>query len=408
MDSGDSVKITVPVVTIEQNETYLRNILDSMLDVVIQTDLQGKICYVNSSAYTMFGWEPERIVGKSVFDCINPEDYEYAKINFFNAIRSKKSFRIELRLILNCCRESFWVEIVGTLVKGRHNGETTGVLCIARDIGDRKRAENSEKGLKQSAENEKLRTEFFTNLSHELKTPINVIYSALQVMQLYIENNKSLEKINDYTGVIRQNCHRLIRLVNNLVDVSKIESGYFQVNNKYCNIVSVVEDIVQSVVSFVEYYNMEIVFDTDIEEKYTCCDLDIIERILLNLISNSVKFGKTREVIKVSVKDKDTHILISVKDNGNGIPVNKQKNIFNRFVRGTKSVEGSGIGLSLVKSLVELENGTITLESKEGKGCEFIISFPVVYGKDMETDTKSCNDRELIKKLDIEFSDIYT
>jgi len=224
------------------------------------------------------------------------------------------------------------------------------------------------------------------------------------------EGIKNLDKWKKHIGIMKQNCYRLVRLINNLIDVTKIDSGYFEINLENANIVSIVEDITLSVAEYIENKHISLIFDTDIEEKIMACDPDKIERIILNLISNAVKFTSPGGSIFVNISDRGENINISVKDTGIGIPKTKQKVIFQRFIQVDKSLtrkhEGSGIGLSLVKALVNMHKGNITVASEPDKGSEFCIELPVY----LINDRKNKNDfliQGKVEKIKIEFSDIY-
>ena len=164
-----------------------------------------------------------------------------------------------------------------------------------------------------------------------------------------------------------------------------------------------------SVVDFIKSEGISIEFDTDVEEKIIACDVEKIERIILNLLSNSVKFTPDRGNIFIKITDGKEFITISVRDTGIGIPKDMHEVIFERFRQVDKSIsrnhEGSGIGLSLVKSLVELHGGIIKVESSYGHGSEFIIQLPVLHLKDtlLECDYELYNKG----KVEMEFSDIY-
>ncbi|GAA0180360.1 hypothetical protein SH2C18_30670 [Clostridium sediminicola] len=272
--------------------------------------------------------------------------------------------------------------------------------------------------LREAREYDRLRTEFFSNLSHELKTPINVIYSALQTSNSFVNNNEiqlsdKKEKLKKYSNIMKQNCFRLIRLTNNILDITKFDSGFLKLELKQCNLVEIVEDITLSVVEYIESTGIEVIFDTEVEEKYIICDPVNIERVLLNLLSNAVKFtGKGGQVL-VNIYDKGENVIISVSDTGEGIPIENQENIFERFIRVDKSLsrhhEGSGIGLSLVKAIVELHNGKISVKSKIGCGTKFIITLPSNQNNEEKVVNKidSYKENSLVEKVKIEFSDIY-
>ena len=209
---------------------------------------------------------------------------------------------------------------------------------------------------------------------------------------------------------MKQNCYRLSKLINNIVDSSKIQTGFFELHLSNNNIVEVVEDIVMSVTNFTDSKGINIIFDTDIEEKIIACDPEKIERVVLNLISNAIKFSDKGDEIFIDVKDKNEFVEISVKDNGIGIEEKNLDAIFDRFKQVDKSLsrnaEGTGIGLSLVKSIVELHGGHIYAESEVGKGSKFIVKLPsrsVSNGK-MIHSSKISSKNESIK---VELSDIH-
>ena len=269
--------------------------------------------------------------------------------------------------------------------------------------------------LEETVQYDKLKTEFIANMSHELRTPLNIIFSAAQLFDVLISKGENLnnDKIRNYTSSIKQNCYRLLRLVNNLIDMTKIDSGYMKLELRNENIVQVAEEITQSTAEYVQYMSRTIVFDTDEEEKVMAFDPEKLERILLNLISNAIKFTNSGDKINVNLYDKGDHVIISVKDTGRGILEEKLSQLFQRFKQIdpllNRSHEGSGIGLSLVKALVEMHKGTIEVKSKYGEGTEFIICLPakVISEKhDMKVKSDSTNQSN-VDNINIEFSDIY-
>lgn len=271
--------------------------------------------------------------------------------------------------------------------------------------------------LKSELEYDKLRSEFLANISHEFKTPLNVIFGTTQLIELFIKKDpkdKLALNVKEHVYVMRQNCYRLLRLVNNLIDLTKISSEAFKIHLQNYNIVSLVEDITLSVAKYTERMNIFVGFDTDIEEKVIACDPDQVERIILNLLSNAIKFTESGGEIWVIVNDLGGKLLITVKDTGKGIPEDQLEKIFERFTQVdssfTRSHEGSGIGLSLVKSLVELHKGTIKVKSVCGKGSEFIIELPAeVLPEQQEVDGKnSFTVQDKVERMHIEFSDIYS
>jgi len=263
---------------------------------------------------------------------------------------------------------------------------------------------------------DKVKTEFLANMSHELRTPLNVICSTIQLLKS-LDGSKNLgnEKIKYYIKIMNQNSLRLLRLINNIIDTTKIEADSISLNLKNGDIVYVVEEISQSVAEYIKSHGITLIFDTDVEEKIIAFDEEKIERIMLNLLSNAVKFTEANGRILVNISDKGDFIEISIKDTGIGIPKGKLEFIFERFAQIDKSTsrhnEGSGIGLALVKSLVEMHGGGISAQSEERKGSEFIVNLPVRL-VDRQVEENNLNNKEVFEtdykqNLSIEFSDIY-
>lgn len=262
--------------------------------------------------------------------------------------------------------------------------------------------------------NNKIRGDFFANLSHELRTPLNIIFSSLQVLDLKLKNieKKEDQSITKYINMATQNTYRLLKLVNNLIDSNKITSGYFEYNPQNYDIVYFVESICQSIVDFAKQKNIEVIFDTEIEEKIISFDLDKMERIILNILSNSIKFTKEQGKIEIYIRESNEMLEIEISDDGIGIPQNKLNSIFERFKQvennTIRSGEGSGIGLYLVKSLVDMHGGCIDVESELGLGTTFKISIPAEIEEEYECNIIEKNlQNSYIEKIKVEFSDIY-
>lgn len=372
-----------------------------------------KIIYANSKMASLLGIEDkDNLIDLSIFNLV---DCEY-KEKLVKRLRSRDKIDVynpeEGKLCLN--GRELDTEIYTLFLKNMVEEECN--VSIIRDISDRKRALEMEALLIEKEKEDKLINDFFTNISHELKTPINVIYSALQLEELYL-NNKDMRTIRNYNNIIKQNCLRLIRTTNNIIDATKIQAGFFVAKLKKQNIVNIIEEITLSIVSYANCKDMNIIFDTDCEEIYVNCDENLIERIILNLLSNSVKYGKKHGNIKVSMyKVNENLIEISVKDDGIGIPKEAQNMIFGKFEKVDKSnsriAEGTGMGLFLVKTFVEMHNGSISINDKYKNGTEFLLRIPCIKANETAYSIISHNEyrtvKNLVEKINIEFSDVYS
>lgn len=413
-----NIELLVRTQQLEQSRKNYKNLLRILPDAIFIHDSHA-VYYCNEAAANLVGMDSIRgTVGKSMLDFI-PDEKQDAYCRFIDqVIHINEGTNLLECSLLKKNGAATDVEVVGT--KYLYNGHPT-VLAVIRDISHLKTIIELEKNIKENTEllNETLeydqiKTEFFSNITHEFRTPINVILAAIQL--IYTIKQDSLdEKEKNCLNIMKQNCYRLLRLSNNLIDINKIDSDYFELKLVNCNIVEVVEAITLSIAEYIESKGITITFDTDTEEKTIVCDPEQIERVLLNLLSNAVKFTHSEGRILVKLSDYGNKVVITVKDNGIGIPDDKQKTIFERFQQVNKSLsrqsEGSGIGLSLVKSLIEKHGGRIKLNSKLGVGSEFIFEIPCkpVTGKLPNLSSWSCMSKHnFVESARIEFSDIYS
>ncbi|MCY6369741.1 PAS domain-containing sensor histidine kinase [Clostridium ganghwense] len=383
------------------------NTLTEITSAIIFTHDFKKFTYVNSNVEKLTGYTKDEILQMNFEDLIHPSFKETAKKylstqNLFNSTPSTH----ELKIITKDGNER-WLEFSQGYVFFTNKPLMLG---IAFDITNRKKALEENIKLQQTVEYDRMRNQFLANLSHEFRTPLNVMMSTVQLLELLENNNHSSIK---YIEIMKQNCYRLIRLVNNLLDITRIDAGYISLYLKNKNIIDFIENIALSVIEYTEKNDIKLIFDTTVEEKIMTFDSRKLERILLNLLSNAVKFTKPGGSIYVTVYDKRNSVVISVKDTGMGIPKEKQKNIFEKFIQVDKSLsrkqEGSGIGLFLVKSFVEIHKGKISLTSECNKGSEFLIEIPNLSNcKHSESFIEDHSIEEnLLQKVHIEFSDIY-
>ena len=283
------------------------------------------------------------------------------------------------------------------------------ILVLLWYIVYKKRYEKAILNAMHNAEEaSKIKTHFISNISHELKTPINVIMSAIQLINYNTKESPSYSKNKNTLAIIDDNCKRLLRLINNLIDVQKHELDDTKLNLSAVNVVNLIEMLVASVVPYAESKNLNLIFDTNKEDVILKVDSDKLERIILNLLSNAIKFSKPNGEIKVTLSFEDC-LYISVADNGIGIAQENLNKIFDKFTQLDTSFsrknEGSGIGLSIVKSFVLLHNGKISVKSELNKGTSFLIELPLTETSNIETEDASYDN--LSENVKIELSDIY-
>ncbi|AKA72177.1 sensor histidine kinase [Clostridium scatologenes] len=417
---------------ISNDKNMINTIIDNVPIGVIILDSKFNIILWNSTLEEMSKIYNKTVIGKNFFQIFPNAFTEDINIKIKNIINDKEAIILDNLLVNNFfsskhhkyCnikisalrnKSSISNDIMFTFedctvlqnIKYELNKECSIVKTLIKKIKE------DRLHLNKMQEIDKLRTDFFTNISHDLRTPLNIILSALQLMKSFNNLNCNEEKSFKYFKSIKQNSLRLLKLINNLIDITKIDSGYFQINTGNYNIVNVVEDITLSVAQYVENKSITLTFDTNTEEKIMACDPDKIERIMLNLISNAIKFTNPGGHIFINIFDKNDYIVICVEDTGIGILENDLDIIFERFrqANATSSINytGSGIGLSLVKSLVEMHEGKISVKSTYGKGTKFTIKLPVTIKKTDNVPIQNTSfNKSHIEKVSIEFSDIYT
>ncbi|KMT21951.1 MASE3 domain-containing sensor histidine kinase [Clostridium cylindrosporum] len=404
----------------ERKKQILDGILESVLDGILVINIDNKIVHVNNQYIKMLD-----IPFKITSETTNYELIEYIKsqINnpdeFVNHIR--KEWRTQDEYIQHIYFKNGKILETSSL-PFTENNIVNGKVIIVRDITEKRKIEDLQSQiqvkqalLEKAREFDELKTNFFCTVSHELKTPINIILGVIQLLSATTKNDlEYLKELSSskYINMMKQNCYRLIKLSNNLIDITKIDAGYTEMKIKNQDIVSVIEDITLSVAEYVKIKDISLVFDTDIEERVFAFDSEQLERVMLNLLSNAIKFTDSKGMIEVNIKNNEESVIISVRDSGIGIPEDKIDIVFDRFrqvdtiLRRRK--EGSGIGLSLVKSIIEKHGGSISLKSKIGRGSEFIIELPINVVEDNDIlDEVSASKEMNVDRINIEFSDIY-
>ena len=391
----------------KEYEKELRNYLDVSVDLKSITNIDGYIIKANSSWENILGWNEEELKAMHYSDFIHPDD-----ISILEKLYNSNYITEEINhIIIRClCKDNNykWIELSIKYIKEKNAFISTGI-----DITKRKEIEEEKQKLEEAIQLESIRNEFFGNISHEFKTPLNIILGIVQLIDKNIDSdNITKENLLRHVNIMRQNSYRLLRLVNNLIDISRIDIGYYNLQSSNYNIVKVIEDITLSIAEYIKHKKINLLFNTDFKEIMLACDVDKIERVMLNLLSNAIKYTDDGGNIQVSLNKVNNDVIISVKDSGVGIPKDKLELIFDRFGQAnsilSRRCEGSGIGLSIVKSIVEMHGGKIEVFSEVGKGTEFVFNIPIKILEE-ENVILTCDNKDYhIEKCNIEFSDIYS
>lgn len=252
------------------------------------------------------------------------------------------------------------------------------VVLIFNDMTERENIDRIKRELNRRRENELMKNNFLSNISHDLKTPIGVIYSAIQLENVYVDY-KNKELIEKYNNTCKDNCLYLTRLTNNLIDISRITEKSLAPNLINYNIVYFVEETIDYIIDFAKVKNVEIVFDTEEEEVFIKFDKEFTERVIVNLLSNAIKYSKEKSIVNINIINQRDCVLIEIIDKGIGMSKEFVEQAFDMYsMEEQKEVginKGTGIGLFVVYNLLKLQGATIDVDTELGKGSKFTLTF---------------------------------
>ncbi|AOR24951.1 sensor histidine kinase [Clostridium taeniosporum] len=383
-------------IMIEKSESNYNKLIDSVYDGVLLF-FNNELKYINKAGLKLLDdIDKENILGISLEKFI----LDNFKVTFSSS--NKKEICINDIKLKN-------TDILVTLFI--IDIDENNKLLYVHDVTEFNKTKDMKNKLEKYLKEEELKKQFFSNISHELRTPINLIYSAIQLNEIYLKQKK-VDNISKNNEIIKQNSLRLIRTISNFIDTNRVSEGYLKPDFKTYNIVEVVENITIACNKYIDKAEIGLTFDSEKEEIYVKCDKDMIERIILNILSNSVKYGQKDSHINVLIStiDNDNLVEIKIENNGRRIDENTIPHIFDKFTRINKSLnrpkEGSGLGLFLSKSLTELQGGELTLELDEKENL-FVINFPITDDVNYSEINCDLEIKNIEEKVDIEFSDIY-
>lgn len=348
---------------LKDKQSLYKGFLDKLPNPIVIINNKSRIVYCNPQFLNEIKKNKLRqVVNKKIDDYI---DFKY------NLNKIVKDYDIS--------PQTFNIKINNKKMEARFlilNNEESENIILFKDLT----AEVKLSEIKEEFENIKIKEEikknFLSNISHDLKIPVNVIYSAIQLEKILIDNN-DIEKVKMYNEISKENCFILTKFTNNLIDISKIDSENLEINLILGNIVEFVEDYIYSLSPYINNSGIEITFDTDEEEIYIYFDKEMMQRVILNLISNSIKFTKFKGIISIYIKNYEEYVSIEISDNGIGMSKDFVSKAFKKYEmenrnEGSNSI-GSGVGLFVVYNLIKAQNGSIDIISEVGQGTTFII-----------------------------------
>lgn len=410
-------------IALRESENRYRGLINRMPIGFFRATLTGHILGINPMLECVLGYsDREQLLEVNIIDFLYKSsiDKEREQVNIEN-ILNLRDFEIQIQCYDGKIK---WVQIDSYIVNNSEMQEEFLEGSI-QDITERKQTEAKVKEQQElliNAEREKrevlekslvMKDEFISLISHEFKTPLNVIYSAIQLIEC-VYFDKIPSRVQELMGNIKLNTFRQLRLANNLLDITKMTSGEVELNTRNIDIVYLSKSIVNSTESYANQKNIEVLFKSNVESEIIKLDEEKYEKIILNLISNALKFTESGGRITVILFVDEVLNLVEIKviDTGVGIPKDKQELIFERFGQVdnnlSRQAEGAGIGLFIVRLLVDILGGTIEVESQVGRGSSFTITLPFKKEEvDNEFEVYLDVNNKLVNEIRVELSDVY-
>ncbi len=359
------------------NEAKYRSVVNSIKEVIFQTDVNRNWTFLNPAWKEITGFEIEESLGKACDFYIFDKDKEHATLLFAKLMEGKKEFcREELRFRTKD-NQTRWIEIYARLKKDI-NGQVTGASGTLNDVTSRKKADEEIKNaLAKEKELSSLKTNLMSMISHEFRTPLAAILSSSDLLELYWEK-WPVDKRNNLLGKIKKSIKNLIDLLNDITDLNKVDSGRIVITPQNLDVNELLHEILEEMKTA---FPIKPEIHTEIRETIKAVtDIKLMRQVLANLISNAIKYTPSDKSIYISAWEDEGFFLFSVRDEGIGIHEDDQKHLFEPFIRSRNvgTIKGTGLGLSILKRAVELLKGTIEFQSKLNEGSVFKVKIPLI------------------------------
>ena len=338
-------------------------IVESISDGIIVTDMNNNIILVNEAAEKIFNIKEQDVLDRQFLEGINnPKIFDSIQEVLKNKNLKSSLKQIEISLASNN-KKMYCKVYVSSISK---NNENIGVITLLQDIT-------------KSKEIDKMKTEFIATVSHEFKTPLTSIGMSVDLLSADKDiNSNPMHK--DLIRIIKEEKERMVYLIKDLLDLSKIETGKGQIKLENCKLKSILENSIEDLKNYCDEQEAEVTLENIDENLSVYADPSKISLVIKNLISNAVKYRKenVKPKILIDIIKKSNNVIVSVKDNGRGIPQDYLEKIFEKFIQVKVSndgkIEGTGLGLSICKGIIKAHNGEIWVESTVDKGSTFYFS----------------------------------
>jgi two-component system, cell cycle sensor histidine kinase PleC len=376
--------VTVEVATerkLKDRESAYRFVAEEATDMIIRHGQDGTAQFVSPAVKPLLGCEPAEFLAEPPFARVHPEDLEMAKRVLLEARDSRKIATLTYRMRHNDGRY-IWCETRVRFVFDAETGAHLGAISISRDITEHKDFEDALHAARERAEfANHTKSRFLANMSHELRTPLNAIIGFSDILTREMFGPIGSERYLEYARLINESGGLLLDLINDLLDMSKVEAGKFALHPEEFSVGETIGSILRLLSVRVENRGVTLTTRVEPGELRLWADPRAFKQILLNLVTNAVKFTDAGGRIEVSATSDGEHMRLVVADTGAGIPEDVLPRLAQPFEQANsdpaRAQGGSGLGLALVKSLTQLHGGEFELESRLGQGTTVTVTLPV-------------------------------
>jgi PAS domain S-box-containing protein len=365
-------------ILLNEAKNKYRFLAENTIDLICLHNLNTTFQYISPSIITILGYKPEEIEGKSPLDYAHPDDIKYLQESFANFIDGKIDENVTARF-RNKYGKYIWLEIKANIVEKK--GVKSGFQSSSRDITTRKEEEEAtEKALAKERELNELRTNLVSTISHEFRTPMTTIRTSAELIAIYMDGQtfEKAQRVDKQLNTITGEIDRIIELMNSVLTISKNDAGKTNFHPIKFDLKQLCLDVIET--SFDNQKDggkVQMFFEgTDF---MVFADKNLMEYSLFNLLNNAFKYSQGTGDIKLNISSNSSKIILEIIDFGIGIPEEDQHKLFNTFFRAsnTNGIQGTGLGLYIVKTFTEKNSGNIQLESHLGKGTKVTLEFPL-------------------------------
>ncbi len=364
-------------IKIEQEAVRRRIFIEQSRDGIVVLDLEGGVFEANQRFADMLGYSSEEVASLHVWEWDAQSSKEKIREILQNVDEAGEHFET-----VHKRKDGSLLDVDITSNAARF-GEQKLIFCVCRDITDRKRAEKELINARMEAEaSSRAKSEFLANMSHELRTPLNAIIGFSDMLK---DSGLPDDKQLRYAGNINESGRHLLALINDILDLSKVEAGKMELDLVCFSVFQVIDEVITMMGPIASKKGISPVVEDRFEDDTIFADRLKFKQIIYNLLSNAIKFTPEGGNVSVRVKRIDDGVEVCVRDSGIGIPEDMQKEVFDPFTQvdasDSRMYEGTGLGLSLVKHFVKMHGGRVRLESREGEGSTFTFTIIWEQGK---------------------------